>query len=79
LLYTDADRNLVAVPVIAGANPSFGSPVVRMAIKGATQNNGVAPDGRRVLTTARPAHQSSSPNEYRVVLGLIDELKRSAR
>jgi serine/threonine-protein kinase len=79
LLYLDADRNLVAVPVIAGAKPSFGSAAVRMEVKGATQNFGVSPDGRRVLTTARPARQSSSPNEYRVVLGLIDELKRSAR
>ena len=77
LLYTDREGNLVAVPVIRGPKLSFGPPAIRITPRGATPNFAVAPDGRRVLTTRRPARQASSPNEYRVVLGFLDQLKRS--
>jgi Tol biopolymer transport system component len=79
LLYVTPDRTLVAVPVTPGPPLSLGRAEVRTHLQGATGTFAISPDGARVMTTARPSAQGPIANEFRVVLDLIGELKRSAR
>jgi hypothetical protein len=79
LLYVTPDRTLVAVPVTPGPPLSLGRAEVRTHLQGATGTFAISPDGARVMTTARPSAQGPIANEFRVVLDLIGELKRSVR